>query len=87
MIIKLKGYLANLESVERVKPEGQRLEVPTITALADDVGISRVQMQRIATGDIKSIKLDVAGGIIRSMRERGFSMDVTDLLGYQEAGN
>lgn len=82
MIIKLRSYLTNLEENERAK--GDRREVPTITALAKDVGISRVQMQRIASGNVDSLKLRVANDIIKAMRQRGFEMSVSDFLEYQD---
>ena len=84
MIVKLKSYLATLEDVERFKPEAERRDVPTVTALAKDAGISRIQMQRIVGGDIQSLKLAVGAGIIRALRDRGFQTDVDDLLEYRD---
>lgn len=86
MRIKLKNYLTDLEHKENFKPKEQRREVPTITALAEEVGISRVQLQRLATSDATlALKLDLADRIITAMRKRGFPMDVNDLLEYRDA--
>lgn len=82
MILKLRGYLATLDDMEKARPEGQRRQIPTITELAREVGLSRVQMQRIVGGNTESIKLDVAGNIIRVLRRRGFPMEVTDLIDF-----
>ena len=82
--VKLKSYLAQVEHDESFKPEAERREVPTITALSDEVGITRSQMHRILAGQVKSLKLDVAEGIIRALRRRGFWMDVGDLLEYRD---
>lgn len=84
MIITLKSYLASLEVEERAKPEGERRPVPSITALATDINIGRVQLQRIAGGGIKHLDLDTGGLIIAAMRRRGFLMKTTDLVDYRE---
>ena len=75
MIIKLRSYLANLQD------EGH--QVPTMTELADEIGISRPHMYKIAAGKT-DFKLSAIVGIISAMRKRGFKMDVTDLLEYRE---
>ena len=82
--IKLKNYLAQIEYDESFKPEDKRREVPTITVLSDEIGITRSQLHRILGGEIKSLKLEVADNIIKAMRERGFDMDVGDLLEYRD---
>ena len=76
MVIKLKSYLANLTE------EGH--EVPTITALAKEIGLSRVQLQRIVGNDVMSVRLDTLSSIINAMRRRGFKMQTTDLIDYRE---
>lgn len=84
MIVTLKSYLARLEDEERFKPEAARREVPNIGELAKDAGISRVQMQRVVSGDISSLKLTVGSGIISALRKRGFDTDVSDILEYRD---
>lgn len=66
------------------KVHGPRLDVPTIKDLATEVGISRVQMQRIVSGNIDSLKLKVGGEVIRVLRDRGFQTDVSDILEYRD---
>lgn len=75
MVVKLKSYLANL------KEEGH--EVPTITDLADEIGVSRPHMYKIAAGKT-DFKISAVAGIISAMRRRGFEMQVTDLIDYRE---
>lgn len=84
MIVKLKSYLAKLEDEERFKSVGERRVVPTITDLAKEAGVSRVQMQRVVSGDIQSLKLTVGGSIIKILRQRGFDADVNDILEYRD---
>jgi DNA-binding Xre family transcriptional regulator len=84
MIVTLRSFLARLEDEERFKPEAQRRTVPSVTELAKEVGLSRVQMQRVVGGDITSLKLSVGGGVIKALRERGFSADVNDILEYRD---
>lgn len=84
MKIKLKGYLASIEDQEAARPVSQRREVPTVKALANEVGISRVQLQRLAAGQIKNLNLELTANIIKAMRNRGFEMRLTDLIEYQD---
>lgn len=86
MIIKLRSYLANLEDGEQAAPPAQRRDVPTITALAKEAKVSRVQLQRVAGNDVKSVKLEIVGNIIKALRRRGFGTEVGDLLEYREEG-
>lgn len=84
MIIVLKRYLAKLEADQDALPETERRAVPTLTQLAKDVGLSRVQMSRLATNNTEGIKFSIGAEIIEAMRERGFSMQVSDLLEYRD---
>lgn len=84
MIIKLRSYLANLEDAEQAAPAAARREVPTITALARAANVSRVQLQRVAGNDVKSVKLEIIGNVIRALRDRGFDTDISDLLEYRD---
>ena len=76
MVIKLKSYLANLSV------EGH--DAPSITALAKEIGLSRVQLQRIVGNKVESVRLDILSGIIQAMRRHGFPMQTTDLIDYRE---
>ncbi|MCB0194146.1 MAG: helix-turn-helix domain-containing protein [Anaerolineae bacterium] len=84
MIVTLKQYLSKLEAEESVRPEDQRRDIPSITTLAKEVGISRVQLQRLVSNETEGIKFELGGNIIKSMRQRGFDMNITDLLEYYE---
>jgi DNA-binding Xre family transcriptional regulator len=84
MIITLNSYLARLKDEQNFKSPEQRLHVPNITELAEDIGLSRPQMQRIASSNIQSLKLNVGSDIIRSLRNRGFDTKVNDILDYRD---
>ncbi len=84
VLINLKPYLAHLERDEKAKPESQRLTIPTLAELADIVGMHRISFLRIANGQIKKLDLKTVDKVITEMRRRGFSMDITDFLVYQE---
>ncbi|MCB0163778.1 MAG: helix-turn-helix domain-containing protein [Anaerolineae bacterium] len=84
MIVTFKQYLNKLEAEESVLPKEQRRDIPSITSLADEVGISRVQLQRLVSNETEGIKFELGGNIIKAMRKRGFEMNVSDLLEYYE---
>ena len=75
MIIKLRSFLAALQD------EGY--EVPTMTELAQEIGISRPHMYKIAAGKT-DFKISAVTGIIAALRRRGFEMEVDDLLEFRE---
>lgn len=84
MRIALKHYLDTIAYEEGFKPQKDRRKIPTITALAGDVGITRSQMHRILSNEVKSLNLDIADKIITVMRKRGFDMAVTDIVDYRD---
>ena len=84
MRIALKHYLDTITYEEGFKPQKDRRKIPTITALAGDVGITRSQMHRILSNEVKSLNLDIADKIITVMRKRGFDMAVTDIVDYRD---
>lgn len=84
MRIALKHYLDTIAYEESFKPQKDRRKVPTITALAGDVGITRSQMHRILSNEVKSLNLDIADKIITVMRQRGFDMAITDIVDYRD---
>ena len=84
MRIALKHYLDTIAYEEGFKPQKDRRNVPTITALADEVGITRSQMHRILSSEVKSLNLDIADKIITVMRQRGFDMAITDIVDYRD---
>lgn len=82
MIILLKHYLARLEAEESVKPPHLRRDIPSITKLAKEVGLSRQQLQSWASNQVRNINLDVTDKILKAMQRRGFPMEISDMLGY-----
>lgn len=78
--ITLKEHLAKLEAAEALNPPGQRRSVPSLSELAEAVGITRQGMYNIAGGNIKMINLEILSELINEFRRRGFSADVSDLL-------
>lgn len=84
MRIALKHYLDTIAYEEGFKPQKDRRNVPTITALAGEVGVTRSQMHRILSNEVKSLNLDIADKIITVMRQRGFDMAITDIVDYRD---
>lgn len=82
MYITLKTYLDRVGREERAKPAGQRRRVPSMEELAQEVGMHRVSLSRIANNGISDLNLETAGKIISAMRRFGFAMDASDLVAY-----
>lgn len=91
MKVKLKAYLAQIEHEESFKPNVERREVPTITDLAKEVGVSRAQLHRLLASDVKSLKLELIDDIMGALVKRGFEPRLEDVLEYRrpasEQGN
>lgn len=82
MYINLKTYLSNLEAVESTKPKGERRHVPSITELAESIGMHQTSLSRLANNKINQLALGTGDKIITEMRRRGFAMQETDLIVY-----
>jgi len=77
MIINLKTYLATLK-------QNEGSNVPSLRELAHSIGMNEVSFSRIANNKINQLTLEVGDKIIGEMRRRGFNMQVSDLLMYQD---
>lgn len=82
--INLRAYLARLEADELAKPESQRRAVPSVPELANEIGVSRVQLYRLVGGQVQNFNLETAGRLMDAMNHRGFPMTVSDLLVYRK---
>ena len=80
--IKLKKYLADLEDIEQQKPQPERRKVPSLRAIAGEIGKSYAAISRIANNHVNGIRFETANAIIETVRRQGFQMDLTDLITY-----
>ncbi len=78
--VQLDAYLHRLRAIEGRKPKNKRRLVPTMTELADTIGVARITLWRLAQGRTKSFNLDVASAILSEMWKRGFDTEIGDLL-------
>jgi len=82
MYINLKTYLSNLEAVESTKPKNERRHVPSVSELAESIGMHQTTLSRLANNKINQLALDTGDKIITEMRRRGFPMQERDLVTY-----
>jgi DNA-binding Xre family transcriptional regulator len=82
MQVTLKQHLENLATHERVRPREQRREVPSLTALAQSINVSRQMLSLIANGGVQQLDLDVLARVITELHNRGFETQINDLLAY-----
>lgn len=82
MYITLKAYLDRIETEERSKPASQRRRVPSMEELAQEIGMHRVSLSRIANNGISDLNLETGGKIISAMRRFGFPMEASDFVAY-----
>jgi DNA-binding Xre family transcriptional regulator len=82
MVITLKASLERIEARERAKPSDQRRKLPSMSDLAERVGIHVVSLSKIVNGNVQQLNLETAGRIITVLREAGFDISVTDFLEY-----
>jgi DNA-binding Xre family transcriptional regulator len=84
MYINLEAYLSQLKAIEKMKPEDQRRKVPTLSELADCLGMHKTSIIRLSNNKVKQLSLETGDKIIAEMRRRGFPMEVGDLIVYHE---
>jgi DNA-binding Xre family transcriptional regulator len=78
--VTLASYLQELAGVEGRKPAHQRRSVPTITELADTIGISRVALSNLANDNKKLLNAETLGAVLTELRRRGFKTELSDIL-------
>ena len=76
----LSAYLRQLQAIERQKPEKERKHVPTLTELSKIIGVNVNTLSLLPRA--KSVKLSLASAILTQMRQLGFPMELSDLLGF-----
>jgi DNA-binding Xre family transcriptional regulator len=84
MYIRIGAYLDDLRNIQHALPADQRREVPTMTELAREIGISKTNFSKIARGHVNSLNLDLGRKLIRALRRRGFDTKVQDIVTYVE---
>ena len=84
MKIILKHYLERLDYDQEFKPEDERLKVPSVAELAKDIEVTRAHLYKLMNNEAKVLNMKHAERILRSMRRRGFPMEVGDLLEYRD---
>lgn len=82
LYITFAAYLDTLRANEKQKPESARTEIPTITDLADAVGVHNVTLTNIANGRIDRLTLETARKVLDEMWRRGFRPQITDFIRY-----
>ena len=58
--------------------------MPTLTELAEVVGMHRTPFYRIGNNQVSKLDLDTLAAIIAELRRRGFATDIVDMLVYRE---
>ena len=83
--VTLGDYLRRLELTELNKPKAHQRDIPTITDLADAVGISRVAMSNLANDNMKLVNLRTLSAVLSELRRRGFDTELGDLMAAHPA--
>jgi hypothetical protein len=84
MKVTFKEYLDDLVRVEKRKPATEQREIPSMEEIAGAVDIHPVSFSRIVNNNVKRLNLDTMGKVIAYMRGRGFSMQTTDFLDFDD---
>ncbi len=78
--VQLGTYLKRLRSIESRKPPNSRRNVPTVTELADAIGVHPNRLFRLIHGHTRSLNFDMAADILSEMWKRGFDTGMIDIL-------
>lgn len=82
MVVTLKSYLERLAEAEFIKPLPLRKKVPTISQLANSIGVHQTTLNRIANNETRKVDLDVVDKVITELRELGFETSLSDIMAY-----
>ncbi len=78
--VQLGYYLKRLRAFERRKPANAQRDVPTVSELADIIGVNPNRLFRLIHGHTRSLNFDMAADIMVEMWKRGFDTEITDIL-------
>lgn len=74
-------YISLGSYLKKLKDEGK--EPPSITALAEDIGLHKGSLNRIANNHVKQLRIETADLVIKAMRARGFNTGVADIIKFK----
>jgi DNA-binding Xre family transcriptional regulator len=80
IVLTLGDYLKKLEGIESDKPPAQRRPVPSVAELAEAAEVHRATMYNMVNGQVKLVNLESLSAVFNELRDRGFEVDVSDLL-------
>jgi hypothetical protein len=78
--VALDHYLASLEASETAKLPEKRRQVPSVAELAKAAGINRATLYNLIGNKTRSVNLDVLGAVVSELRQRGFEVDISDVI-------
>ena len=87
--VSLNDFVDRLRGEEAYKPKDQRRPIPTQREIANALGVGFVTMNRIAnlssddTSPRKNISLEQLDMLLKFFHERGFPVEISDLLVYE----
>jgi hypothetical protein len=84
VVVVFGSYLRRLKETENSKPPAKRRPIPTMKALAEELGVHQMTLSDIANSRVELLNLTLAARLIAAMRRRGFPMEIGDMLEYRE---
>ena len=80
VVCTLKQYLEKIDAIEKQKPIIKRRHVPTIKDISAELGMYYTTISRIANNKVRRLDYRTAAKIIKVLRNRGFDMQISDLI-------
>lgn len=80
IISTLKQYLAEIEAIERQKPEVQQRKVPNLSEISRETGIHYTTISKMANNRAKRLDFQTAIKIIKYVRSLGHDMQLHHLI-------
>jgi DNA-binding Xre family transcriptional regulator len=78
--VTLNEHLRHLAGIEAVKLPSQQRRVPTLTELAESIGVHRVTVTNLANNRARHLNLDTMNAVLNELRRRGFNSNLSDIL-------
>lgn len=83
IISTLKQYLAEIEAIERRKPEDKQRKIPNLTDISKATDIHYTTISRLANNRSKRLDFKTAEKIINYIRSLGFDMQLHNLIAFK----
>lgn len=82
LYVTLSECLNKLRAQEGEKEYHERRQVPSLTEIADSIGMHRVTITNLANNNISNVSRKTMAAVVNELRRRGFVVNAGDVFTF-----